>query len=1261
MKTMKKIFYTSVVLSLAFTLLAAVTSCDNPMAGTPDGGQTFGNGKVIVRIAGSGESSGRTILPSAPKFSKYELSFRQGDAAPVTVENTTNIETNGVALDLYAGIWTITVKAYQDVFKPGEAVLAAVGSETITLNNGDSNRTVTIKLTPVPMKDAQAQGLFKYNFTLPQGAQAVLKLENDSGFIKEIDLTQNNSGSLPLDAGYYDMSVTLTKGGQKAGLFESVHIYSGLESAANIDLNDIEFVDKVYLKIKLDGVRLGTIQIADGAETVKEIDTENEDKAARDNVLITDISSAHIGKTVSVTQKFNGEETGVDFILESAGNDDVVLALIPANTESKNIAPWYSTRTSDGADALEFDYGFDVTVNAAQIPSDADGYTVEYWKDGAWKQAGDINGTGKTSCFFTPVTAQKFRFKGNAVNNNATAAEFGLYKTADRGALLSEISSANGYLNNTLVSADGGGLSTFDDWVPQSYYDAFSAAIAAACAVSDDPSRTLTEYTAAKTALNTAITAFTAPSVMRSGKPQLLSAEGSYHTVKLTWKEAPSADTYKIYNKYTDETNWVEAAAVAASDSNLKRDANNLSYTFNPTGYNNATKAGKEMLFKVEAVITASNANAETTEITARLIGPAELTPTASAATSATAITVTWNKVEGAGGYYVFRRMFNTANNAQDGTTIAYYVPDAASGSVIVTGKEIASGNADTTTTKAAASISDSKFTLTDSWMTDAEYSGTYSGYATYRDQQNDIAQGKAYRYFVVPVIANEPKSSIAYDGGASYTLKGVTVTNAGSLEKTGYTYGFGQNVTATKGSYVSSGNVNNGIEITWSAPPLLTGSPSYTLYRKGSNESTWSSVYTGTTAKHVDTTATRGIVYEYAVGVSGSTPGASSRFIANSRTPLDGKGIPKVYGYMLEMVKLASVSRNEVKAANGNFAENITLVKNADANYIKGIDGYTVYVRNNNINTDWHIIRESVAASDVDTTIQVAVGMGSKTLSTTAGNMTFDLLRVMRDYKHFFKVRSYVLNNGTKVYCEDPPYTYTWRNDTASYNADQSKDPFNTEYVKWGARQVTKQEFIIIAAAFADRGIADSWKSSASSSSNASTNMGGSGKVDQSYSYNGNTTAQRTYNFQNFKQDLQTRTGQWVTFVTIDGKIWSHCITIGQRAYRYGESGWVTVKGPLDTPDLYTGQVAFGANRGGGVGVNSGTNNGGLSYDGKGNTNTNTSTSNNGNDAKIAVKYPGTVANPGAAGEEQFTYKGSQTPLDYEAGTNRYQLEDYK
>jgi hypothetical protein len=757
----------------------------------------------------------------------------------------------------------------------------------------------------------------------------------------------------------------------------------------------------------------------------------------------------------------------------------------------------------------------------------------------------------------------------------------------------------------------------------------------------------------------------------------------SYRTVTASWTEAQKADTYRIKYRYGDSGAYTIMPEIK-KDALVDDGLGHFKYEFMPNGYNNVAQSGLEIQIEVDALNKGLQAAAGIGEISTtsnnvntRLVGPALLGLSASKAGSAMEIDVSWNRIEGADGYYVFRRQFNMTNTAEHGTeAIVYYIPASTSSEITVTGKNMAldTSNAkiDTTTVKAVAAFAGSRYTLTELNFPDVEYDGVLYNRHTpaYRNQQNDMVQGYPYRYYVVPVLnrdgSPEPLNSInfTYTTGsgniASYTLqeKGVNITYSGAaaLEQTGFTVGFGQNVTATKGTYASSGNVNNGIRITWSPPPLLAGVqsfvPHYTVYRKVQGDA-WRSITDVSALAYTETDAAlRGKAIEYAIGISNGGSGNSSephnsrRFVDLCYTQHDEKNRPNMLGYMLEMVRMNSVSRDQ-RGTSPNFGENVTWynegIKNSystETNW--GIDGYTVYVMNRNISAGWHTIYDNISpSSQTNQSILLTTGnTPSVTITDDFGNFTRNLLFVLRDYKHFFKVRSYVKNDsGEKIYCPDPPWTYP-----AQWNSTQ----FESDHVKWGARQITQDEFVQIAMLYIARGLAKGngnagnngvggsndrwgWHNTSYGDAVARTTYGGSGRMEIWSSGFFDIPRWWVFTFNNYKDDLQTRAGDWVTFITINGQVGAEQQLSSEEPRFFDRSGYnfVSIIGPADTPGLYSGGIIMGE----------GTAATRISW-------TNTGT--------VRVIYPGTAPYPNVqskpmpTGTQRLNYNGPQTPLPF-------------
>ncbi|MCL2211893.1 MAG: hypothetical protein FWB95_08230, partial [Treponema sp.] len=718
-------------------------------------GSGSSSSSVLIRLAGS---NGRTVMPAEPVFSRYELSIQKG--AEVITADADRVTGEGVTVVLSEGTWMITLNAYQNI--NGKNYLAAKGTYQLSVNSSQTSYTVVMELNPIAIEDAAVDnGIFSFNFTIPFDAgTAVLSLKNNNGnLIEEINLISTGSGSKELAPGYYDMSVILTRDDQYAGMFESVHIYSGLESPAVFNISDITFAEKIYLAGSLGGIRIGTVKVTfdeAGTDILKMTELER-DTVKRGDFWFIDIPAVNIGRKVYVILEFYGQAVKKEIpFLDAKGSAEIDLNLYPASVKYINLADWYSTLTTSELD-ITADFGFDITANFFRLTFN----------------------DGSNYIKFLPqaVTATKFKASDfTAVSLPITG--FEIFNAADRSGLINAIEEAQ-TISNTFR------------WFTTAEYTGLNDAIITAQNVYPDPLLTDDQINSVTAALNDIKGLFS------SGRDAVwLSSGYSYSTITVNWKEANTANVYRLIYKYANEWDWTDVKWDNADTFN--RDGDNYSWTFRPRGYNEIANSGKVLQAAVLAVHTFDDGNIEyltSNIVEKRLVGPSELNINATMASFADSINVSWNAVDGANGYYVSRRQFGANNNTPTGAEKMYFV----------TSNSVATVSADTVNTSVSTSNTESRFTLHDAYLTDDVEEESFSYH---------------YHYLVIPVI--NAGDFMEYDN-YSYTLQengeAITYVNAVSLEQKGFAIGFARNVTATKGTYASSGNINDGILITWDKP----------------------------------------------------------------------------------------------------------------------------------------------------------------------------------------------------------------------------------------------------------------------------------------------------------------------------------------------------------------------------------------------------------------------------------------------------------
>ena len=466
---MKKSFVSAACL----VILAFIISCDNPVLDLYRDLKSS-DSNVLIRLAGSSDS--RTIMPVAPKFSKFELSVRDGDGNEIDSPDASDINGAGVKINLSEGEWTITLYAYQEI--GNDDILAAQGSASLTVTSKETEYNVFITLEPIAIKDSNGSGLFSFDITLPSGVDsAILNINN-----KSFNLIESNTGSIQLAAGYYDLSVFLTKNGQSAGVFESVHIYSGLESPAALDLSYIVFSNQVYLAGTLGGVRIGTIKITGESGNVIGSKVLNYSSDTHSNSWLTDISSVNIGKNITIDFEFNGEKvTETISALASNGYAGIELNLNPASAKYINLAGWYSEKNAAGT---ELNFGFDVTANFIRVIK---------------------SGSTENIILENAVTAQEFKASDYS---DGFITGFEIYNAADRGGLTSAINAAQIVCDSAVVSVNGKEYKSSVLWVTSAEKTAYQNAVNSAITAKYNPVLTDAEISAAQAALAAASAAF---------------------------------------------------------------------------------------------------------------------------------------------------------------------------------------------------------------------------------------------------------------------------------------------------------------------------------------------------------------------------------------------------------------------------------------------------------------------------------------------------------------------------------------------------------------------------------------------------------------------------------------------------------------------------------------------------------------------------------------------------------------------------------
>ncbi|GHV80916.1 hypothetical protein AGMMS49944_27070 [Spirochaetia bacterium] len=229
------------------------SACIQPIG--PAAPQNPAKGLVVIGISGG---DARTLMPSDPVFTKYDMLFHCTSDAGIADVPLNNISpgeiSGGVYQELEPGTWTVTVTAYVNLSPAGTPTdyVAATGSETITLT---ARNTVskTVNISPAAITGT-GNGVFRWNINISGITgigSAYMDLKDDMGTSvlgSPKDLTGYPSGSVELVGGSYELTITLVKETAHAGKSAAVQIYPGFETPAVFTFTNADFAANAYIE-----------------------------------------------------------------------------------------------------------------------------------------------------------------------------------------------------------------------------------------------------------------------------------------------------------------------------------------------------------------------------------------------------------------------------------------------------------------------------------------------------------------------------------------------------------------------------------------------------------------------------------------------------------------------------------------------------------------------------------------------------------------------------------------------------------------------------------------------------------------------------------------------------------------------------------------------------------------------------------------------------------------------------------------------------
>ena len=661
-----------------------------------------------------------------------------------------------------------------------------------------------------------------------------------------------------------------------------------------------------------------------------------------------------------------------------------------------------------------------------------------------------------------------------------------------------------------------------------------------------------------------------------------------YDKIEIEWDDQ-IANEFIVTAHYTDSTlaaeNELEGTSIKKATPYIISKEPHTWTLDKPAGYNDGTIAGNEITIKVAVsanqVKTTHTLDAggshyieqvqvleEATEeavLKVRTLAPAA-TSYKGGSIGDDSLQLTWNAVEGAQAYAIIRSGLHISAESS-GASLKYtfqndaiYIVKNGEGTPTITlsGSNNSLDPAIVSVNTATAEGAATTYTLTDKVQkTPAETQNQ-----KWAEGQSQIDWGAPYEYIVVPLASADDVPTYSYETARNkLTVSSVEFANITpvSLSTKGYCW----NVQATKGSYASNSDTmeNDAILVTWVAP---TKSDSYSVYRREKGDATWEEITANAQGtEYMDKEAQPGKIYEYLVASVGRNPTNDQQFLEHAQKlpSMDDPTQRALEGFILPLPQITSVSRD---AALGTTKERVwwpAIAIGEERN--KAIGGYIVEVMNNNIDAEWHEIARVEFASDVDKKYNYQLDVENKD----------DLLKVLRDYKHYFRIRAFVNGPDGVVYSKAPEYTWS--------------DGHETEHVKWGARQLTAEEYnkcVTLVLAYGLRLInGTAWNTADDTlidfTREKTATEPGSGTVSASSDF---WVSAWKIIYSNYRQGYTTKSGKVLpSFLTVNGTLQPKTSASNQYPKSYVTSTAITVTGPAEVNGMYDGTITFSSSTG--------------------------------------------------------------------------------
>lgn len=513
--------------------------------------------------------------------------------------------------------------------------------------------------------------------------------------------------------------------------------------------------------------------------------------------------------------------------------------------------------------------------------------------------------------------------------------------------------------------------------------------------------------------------------------------EPDYKSIKVSWKPVQKAVSYKITASYNSEQIKEENILfIKEPDEN-----GNLYCTITePYGetingeesINNTTNAaiaGKPIDFKIEAMSfteeTPALADTTTTsEIKISTLGPAATELTVQGAGNL--ISLKWKKVEGAKGYLIFRKKYSKDYIDMNNKTDIYYYSEEDKNISLMQ---------DDSTPSASCNETAGVFTFLDKYQSAQNYDNQYE------TDQAQIAWGLPFGYTVIPVLKNtdfeinEDLEILGTDSSIAYTAESLN-----NIEKQGSTFGYGLALKASKATSQFT------VKLKWKAPYNTDSEPMvFKRAYNAKNGTGWSLDTIGTSKDITEIECVPEVkykAYDYIVCYKPEKyedlviDSYFEKYLSDNVEKLNNEKNNK--GYIFSFAPITASyngtrESSDYKKDNFYYSERITWSSYDYTERAVGPISSSIEMLNTNKSAGWVKLADldindgtvipntEINAENNDLILDSSktrmLILSPKSIANGTSSSTNGLLKVLRDAKHYYRIRcSFKDENGTTV-----------------------------------------------------------------------------------------------------------------------------------------------------------------------------------------------------------------------------------------------------